>query len=128
MHGLEHMVVAFTLRFIVVTAHLPYVSHIQIKSVSNQIINHPKIGVRRCGFIGQTYFTGSNQLLHGRRLNLQEIPSKEESANVTSHYQRIRNLLQHFVKWWQHEYLLELCEFHKSKACIKIEKHITFIV
>ena len=48
--------------------------------------------------------------------------SKEDSVGINNHDKCIRNLLQHFIRWWQNEYFLELSEFHKSKARYKIEE------
>ena len=39
-----------------------------------------------------------NQLLHGTRLNLQGIPSKEDNIDINSCYKYIRNLFQLFIK------------------------------
>ena len=63
-----------------------------------------------------------NHLLFGRRLNLQGISSNEDDVNINSRYKHLENLLQHFIKRWQNEYLLELREFHKSKARNNIEQ------
>ena len=56
-------------------------------------------------------------LLFVRRLNLQVIDSKEEETiDICSRYKDIQNLIEHFIKRWENEYLIELREFHKTKS------------
>lgn len=62
-----------------------------------------------------------NHLLKGRPLNLPRILSREDSVNI-SNYHHVRNVLQHYIKWWQNEYFLEPREFHESKDRNKIEE------
>ena len=51
-----------------------------------------------------------NQLF-GRSLNLQVIDSKEEeNIDICSRYKNILNLIEHFAKKWENEYLIELRE------------------
>ena len=51
-----------------------------------------------------------NQLF-GRFLNLQVIDSKEEeNIDICSRYKNIQNLIEHFAKKWENEYLIELRE------------------
>ena len=58
-----------------------------------------------------------NRLLFGRRLNLQVIVSKEEETMyICSRHKHIQNLIEHFTKRWENEYLIELREFHKTKS------------
>ena len=47
----------------------------------------------------------------GRSLNLQVIDSKEEgNIDICSRYKNIQNLIEHFAKRWENEYLIELRE------------------
>ena len=70
----------------------------------------------KLGLISYDYVT-NNHLLFGRRLNLQVIGSKEEETiDICSRYKHIQNLIEHYIKRWENEYLIELREFHKTKS------------
>ena len=70
-----------------------------------------------------------NHLLFVRRLIFQVTDYREEeNIDICSRYKHIQNLIEHFIKRWENEYLIELREFHKTKSRKKINELIRYLM
>ena len=59
-----------------------------------------------------------NHLIFGKRIH-RNVKSNENIDKVEDISENLKNLLEHFWKRWQFEYLLELREFHKVRSHVK---------
>ena len=57
-----------------------------------------------------------NHLLFGRRLNLQAFSNdnSDNNTNLSSRFEHVQTILEHFWRRWRNEYVLELREQHRA--------------